>query len=147
MLCACCTALGLTLAENVIPLEKFERQIRMMLALLMMTAILRPLTKLDFSAIQTDFADAEAGSAEITEIAEQAREQAVAQSICAALNRALAEKNVPCTVSEADVHIQADGSILINEVKINGNLLTGAVFLHEWLGDDVAVTEGSLPDE
>ena len=140
MLCACCTALGLTLAENVIPLEKFERQIRMMLALLMMTAILRPLTKLDF-------ADAEAGSAEITEIAEQAREQAVAQSICAALNRALAEKNVPCTVSEAEVHIQADGSILINEVKINGNLLTGAVFLHEWLGDDVAVTEGSLPDE
>ena len=147
MLCACCAALGLTLAENVIPLEKFERQIRLMLALLLMTAILRPLTKLDLSALKTDVSAAEAASGALAETAERAREQAVAQSICAELNRALAERDVPCKVSGVSVHIAQDGSIRINEVRITGNLLTGTVYLHEWLGEDVPVTEGGGTDD
>lgn len=146
VLCACCTALGLTLAENILPLEQFERQIRMLLAILMMTAILKPLTKLDFSALQTDFSTVGKEASEIAEMAEQAREQAVSASIVAALNRTLAANDVPCTVYAADVHIQADGSIVINEVTAGGNLLTGTVFLREWLGDDVVITEGGAPD-
>lgn len=146
MLCACCAALGLTLAENILPLEQFERQIRMILAMLLMTAILKPLTKLDFSAFQADFAPSDRDASEIAAMAEQAREQAVSESIVAALNRALAANEVPCTVYAADVHIQADGSIVIYEVTAGGNLLTGTVFLREWLGDGVTITEGGAPD-
>lgn len=146
VLCASCAALGLTLAENILPLEQFERQIRMILAMLLMTAILKPLTRLDFSAFQAEFAASEHEISDIAEMAQQAREQAVSASIVAALNRALAANEVPCTVYAADVHILTDGSIDICEVTAGGNLLTGAVFLREWLGDDVQITEGGAPD-
>lgn len=146
VLCACCTALGLTLAENLLPLEQFEREIRMMLAILMMTVLLRPLARLDLSALKTDFSEASAYTDEIGALADDAREKAVSASVCAALNRALAEHEVPCRVLSADVHIQDDGSISINEVQAEGNLLTGAVFLREWLGETVIITEGGGPD-
>ena len=49
VLFACCTALGLTLAEQLLPAGQFAKQIRMITAILMMTAILVPLAKLDLS--------------------------------------------------------------------------------------------------
>lgn len=140
--CACFAALGLTLAEQIIPPEHFGKQIRLILAVLLMTAIISPLTKLDFSGLQTDLAFAEDTAAEITELAEQAQNAAVKESICAALNRALTANAVNCEVLDADVHIQADGSIFINEVTVSGNLLTGRVYLREWLGSSVEITEG-----
>lgn len=144
--CACCAALGLTLAEYIIPAEHFEKQIRLLLAILMMTVILAPLTKLDLSAITANAAFAEKSAADLIEIAGSAQQEAVTESICAALNRALAANHVNCKVIAADVHIQADGSICINEVKVSGNLLTGSVWLREWLGAETAITEEAMQD-
>lgn len=142
VLCACCAALGLSLAEGILPPERFGRQIRLMLAMLMMTAILKPLTKLDFSGVSAEFSDAAETTEEIAALADQARQTAVAESIRNALNRALTENSVPCTVTDVHLHIQADGSIIINEVFITGNALTGSVYLREWLGDETVITEG-----
>jgi len=141
--CACCAALGLTLAESVIPLERFEKQIRLLLAILMMTVILTPLTKLDLSAFTANAAYAAESADDLTEIANAAQQSAVTESIIAALNRALASNGVNCEVIAVDVHIQPDGGICINEVTVRGNLLTGSVYLREWLGADTAITEGS----
>lgn len=113
-----------------------------MIAVLLMTAILVPLTKLDLSDFRTDLSAADAQSADLQTIAEQMQEQAAAENICNALNRALTEKQVPCRVLDVSLHIQPDGGISINEVIAEGNLLTGSVFLHEWLGTDVTISEG-----
>ena len=93
--------------------------------------------------INTGFGD---GFTDVQTIADEMREQAAAESIRNALNRALSEHQVNCRVLDVSVHIQSDGCISINEVTAEGNLLTGAVFLQEWLGDDVTVTEGGMPD-
>lgn len=142
MLCACCTAFGLTIAELLLPAKRFDRQIRLLTAVLMMTAILTPLAKLDLSGFVPDDTAAEIQSADLQTAAIQMQEQAVAESVCRALNRALTEKQVNCRVLDVSLHIQPDGCISINEVTAEGNLLTGTVFLREWLGADVMITEG-----
>ena len=108
----------------------------------MMTAILTPLAKLDLSGFVPDDTAAEIQSADLQAAAIQMQEQAVAESVCRALNRALTEKQVNCRVLDVSLHIQPDGCISINEVTAEGNLLTGTVFLREWLGADVMITEG-----
>lgn len=140
--CACCAALGLTLAESVVPTERFEKQIRLLLAILMMTVILTPLTRLDLSVVTANAAYAEKTAADLTEIAQAAQQSAVTERIIAALNGALSSNGVNCEVIAADVHILPDGGICINEVTVHGNLLTGSVYLREWLGADTAITEG-----
>ncbi len=128
------------------PLEQFERQLRLLIVILMMTAILVPLTKLDFSDFRPELSAAEAQSTDLQAAAAQMQEQAAAENIRNALNRALTEKEVPCKVLDVILHIQQDGSISINEVTVEGNLLTGSVFLREWLGTDIIITEGGAPD-
>ena len=44
------------------------------------------------------------------------------------------------------MHISDTGSIMIDEIKITGNQLTGAVYLHEWLGEEISVTEWKEED-
>ena len=139
VLAACCAALALTLAEGVLPAEKFGRQLRLMLSLLMMTAILAPLTQLQLTLPETDTAAAETAQ-DLTAAAAEAYRQAYAERITAALNNALAEHHVSCTVQAVDVHIAEDGSIVINEAVITGNTLTGTVYLREWLGETVRIT-------
>lgn len=149
VLFACCTAFGLTLAEHLLPAERFARQIRLITAILLMTAILTPLTKLDASGFRTELSGAEAQSADLQEAAARMQEQAAAERIVSALNLALEEKSVRCRVLDVSLHIQPDGSISINEVTAEGNLLTGTVLLKEWLGAEITVTEGGaahVPD-
>lgn len=139
--CGCCAALGLTLAEQILPAERFQKQIRMLFSVLLLTALLRPLTNLKMPEIASDIAGAKAYSEEIAALADSARENAVRESARNALNRELESRKVPCSVKEVLLHITEDGSICIDEVRITGNLLTGAVYLHEWLGADIAVKE------
>lgn len=136
----------MTLTEQILPLEQFERQLRLLIVILMMTAILVPLTKLDFSHFRPDLSAAEAQFTDLQAAAAQMQEQAAAENICNALNRALSEKQVPCHVLDVSLHIQPDGCISISEVTVEGNLLTGSVFLREWLGTDIIISEGGAPD-
>ena len=146
VLAACCTAIGLTAAEYIVPLEKFEKQIRLIFAIIMMTVILTPLTTIDSSSIISDIPESQFTAEEITENARRMPAQAAAESIRTALNQALTEKESGCTVESVTVHIPETSGIDIIEVKVTGNLLTGTVCLREWLGDSVTITEGGEPD-
>ncbi|MBQ8922041.1 MAG: stage III sporulation protein AF [Oscillospiraceae bacterium] len=142
VLCGCFAAIALSLAEGILPLEKFGKQIRLLTAVLLLSALLRPVLNLkdaDFSG-GTDSAAQQTEA--ITEQLRAAQESAVAESVCQALNQALAEKQVKCTVSSCALHIDGDRSISINEVVITGNVQTGTVYLREWLGAKVTIREG-----
>ena len=141
VLCGCVTALALTLAEGILPMERFAKQIRLLFSLLMLIALLGPLTKLELLTNIPEPAAAEQYSEEIAALADSARVSAVKESVLHALENAIAEHKVPCTVKEISLHISDNSSIMIDEVQITGNLLTGAVYLHEWLGDSVLITE------
>ena len=141
VLCGCVTALALTIAEGILPMERFAKQIRLLFSLLMLTALLTPLTKLNLLTNAPDPAAAEQYSEEIAAQADSARISAVKESVLHALEHAIAEHKVPCTVKEISLHISDNDSIIIDEVQITGNLLTGAVYLHEWLGDSILITE------
>ncbi len=145
VLAACCTAIGLTAAEYIVPLEKFEKQIRLIFAVIMMTVILTPLTKITGGMV-SEIPETQLTAEDITENAKRMQEQAAAESIRTALNHALTEKESGCTVESVIVHIPETGGIDIIEVKVTGNLLTGTVCLREWLGDSVTITEGGEPD-
>lgn len=142
VLCACLTALGLTLAEHILPVERFERQIRLIFSVLMTAAILKPLTNLDFSPIFSDCTAESFSSDEICSMADQARTAAVCESLMQTLNRELTQRNIPCRVTAVDANITESGSIDISEVQTEGNLITGRVYLQEWLGGNIKITEG-----
>lgn len=141
VLCGCCTALALRIAESIIPLERFQKQIRLLFSMLMLVTLLKPLTNLDFSVSAWQHSDAEQNIQNAAALAEAAREEAVSDSILHALNQKLSERQVPCEVKEIKMHISDTGSIEIDEIRITGNLLTGAVYLHDWLGSAFSVTE------
>ena len=139
ILCICCAALGLTLAEQMISAERFQKQIRLVMTVLLLTVIFTRLHMTDFSGLRGEIAEGDAVSAEIAETAERARAEAVAEQIINGLNRALEAHEAPCQVEEIDLHIPADGGIVINRAVLSGNLLTGTVYLREWLGGDVMI--------
>lgn len=138
----CFAAVGLSLAEGILPLEKFRNQIRLLTVILLLSVLLRPLLGLKYADLSTDTASVGAQTAALTDSLRSAQEAAVSESICIALNRTLAEKNVECTVSSCSLHIEDDCSISINEVVITGNVQTGTVYLREWLGTEVTIREG-----
>lgn len=142
MLFICLTAAALTLAEGLLPDQRFARQIRLITAAVLLTVMLKPLAGIRFGGYRSALHDSEAETTELTALAEQAKEQAVCESIRSALNRELSLRDIPCQVTAVSAHIPADGGIVISEVQVSGNLLTAQVCLHEWLGADVSITEG-----
>lgn len=142
VLSLCLTVLGLTLAENILPLEKYTKQIRLMTAAILLTVLLKPLTELRLPMLHTEHTMPEDTVSELTELAAQARDNAVSERLCSALNQQMQINNVPCEVIAVSAHISEDGRIVISEVAVSGDRLTGSVYLHEWLGTEVTVTEG-----
>ena len=146
VLCGYCAAMGLSIAEWIIPMERFQKQIRLLFSALLLIALLKPLTNLNLPSVPAADGGARQFSEKITALADEARENAVRESVQNALNRALSEHQVECTVKEVCMHISDTGSIMIDEIKITGNQLTGAVYLHEWLGEEISVTEWKEED-
>lgn len=140
----CLTAAGLTFAEGMLPDSRFGKQIRLILAALLLTVMLKPLTGIRFGVFGASLRTSEAETAELTALAEQAENKAVCESIRSALNRELILREIPCEVTAVSAHISADGSIVISEIQLSGNLLTGSVCLKEWLGPDIRITEGGV---
>ncbi len=138
----CLTAAALTLAESILPVGKCGRQIRLLFAAVLLTVLLKPLTGISMSGFDAQLDASQIAAADLTELAKQAQEQAVCESIRTSLNQQLAAKEIPCTVTSVSAYISADGSIDISEIQISGNLLTGSVCLKEWLGQNVRITEG-----
>ena len=141
VLCGCAAALGLTLAGEILPVERFQREIRLLLSLTLLTALIRPLTGLHLPDTGMLPDDAQQSAAAYAENADRLREEAVCETVRNALNRALSEHEVACTVESLDLHIDGSGSIIINEAVISGSVLTGTVYLREWLGESVIITE------
>ena len=140
VLCGCSAAVGLRIAEWIVPTERFQKQVRLLFSALMLIVLLKPLTHLQLPSMKETDAGAKQYSQKIAALAESAREDAVRESILNALNRELTAHGVSCTVKAVIMHISETGGIMIDEVRITGNLLTGAVYLHEWLGDEISVT-------
>lgn len=137
----CCAAVALALAEQVVPTDRFRRQLRMMVTLLMLTAVLRPLAGLDLSALTQNFPADTSTTEDLKALAETAYTEAISERILDTLNSRLEEHSVSCRVTALRVHISADGGISISEAVIKGNTLTGTVYLREWLGNDVTITK------
>lgn len=141
VLCGCFAALGLTLAGEIIPAERFQRELRLLLSLIIVTAILRPLAGLHLPAPDAFPEQVQQNAEQYAEQADALRTEAIRETVQDALNRSLSEQEVACTVEWLDLHIDESGSIIINEAVISGSVLTGRVFLREWLGEDVLITE------
>ncbi|MBR3268996.1 MAG: hypothetical protein IKI58_09810 [Oscillospiraceae bacterium] len=142
VLCGCFASVAFSLAEGILPLERFQKQIRLLITVLLLSVLLRPVLHLKDAELSIQDADVNPQTETLTASLKQAQESAVSESICNALNRALSEKNIACTVSECSLHIDPDNSIIINEVVITGNVQTGTVYLREWLGTEVKIREG-----
>ena len=144
---ACIAAAALSLAEGILPAERFGKQIRVLTSVLLLTVLLRPLVTLPDLVLSYPSGTSAAGADEFTAQIQELQEGAVADSICTALNNALTEKAVPCRVVNCSLHIADDGSIIINEVLITGNAQTGKVYLREWLGNEIPIREERISDD
>ena len=114
------------------------------MTLLLTASFFRGISLVDFSAFRQPFAANE--SAETDEIIRNAhgmQEDALREAVKNGLNAALSERQVPCRVQQIDLHIAEEGGISIDRAVITGNLLTGRVYLREWLGTGPEITEGA----
>lgn len=145
ILCTSMTAVALTIAECILPMEKFLPQIRATFTFLLAISMLRPLLNIDLH--WPDTAYSETTSSEIADAAAAAQCDAVAVCIQNGLQRSLDEKHVACEIQRIIVHISQDGGISIDEVQITGNALTATVYLREWLGTQTVISagEGYIP--
>ncbi|MBR6761076.1 MAG: hypothetical protein IKM30_03470 [Oscillospiraceae bacterium] len=142
ILAACSIALGLSLAEGIIPMERFGKQIRWLFSLMLMIGMLTPLRTWDAAAFRENLQtnNPQSSMEDLQHAADTLLCDSIEQQLIATLNQKLSEHKAPCTVQALDVHIQEDGSIVIYEAAISGNILTGSVYLHEWLGADLNIT-------
>ena len=138
----CLTVVGLVLAEHILPVEKYAKQLRLMTAAILLTVLLKPLAGFRLPLLHAEQNPPESTVSELTGLAEQARDSAVSESLCCTLNQQMQANHVPCEVTAVSAHISEDGSIVISEITVSGDRLTGSVYLHEWLGSEVTVTEG-----
>ena len=137
--CACMTAMGLRLAEGVLPMARFSKQIRTLFMTFLLICMLRPLVGLELSSVVQEVPIMDI-SEELSAMGEAARCEAVAQSIRKSLDAELHAHHVECEVAEVAVHITEEGGIVIDEVWITGSTLTGTVYLREWLDEGVKIT-------
>lgn len=136
--CACMAALGLRLAEGILPMQRFAKQIRVLFSALLLISLLRPLVGLDFSAVGAGISS-DAALSDMAELGDTARCEAVADCLQSRLQSELDAHHVECEILSVDVHMQDDGCIGIDEVLIGGNTLMGTVYLREWLGNGVTI--------
>ncbi len=137
VLCASLTAAALTAAESILPMERFEKQMRAIFLCLLMLSLLRPLIGMRLTLPETD---ENMSLAPWTAAAQAAQEQAAEECLRENLQQALTERNVNCEVRQVTVHISENGSIEIDAVEIAGNTLTATVYLREWLGTQPVIT-------
>lgn len=145
VLCACMTAAALTLAEGVLPMTRFQKQIRPIFTCLLLISILRPLTHTTLTA--PEIRPESEISDHLTAAAEEARCNAIAACVQNGLQQSLDARGVDCQILRVIVHISEDGGIGIDEVTIKGNIYTGTVYLREWLGSEILIhsAEEDLP--
>lgn len=145
--CICCGAIGLSLTTETLAAERFRRQLRLIAVLFLLITALSQLRTLDLSVFTEGQTAATQSADEIAERARSVQEQAVADALCRSLNQALDEHKVPCEVTRVELHISESGSIEIDRAFISGNLLTGTVYLREWLGADTDIRREDAADE
>ncbi len=139
---ACVIAVGMAFAEHLVNMERFGRQIRWLTALLLFLCILRPWCGQPIKpSHRLEIPSAEHGYAEdLQEAADGLLTESIGTQLRQTLNNQLETHGVSAKVENVDVHITEDGSIDIKRVTVSGNLLTAAIYLREWLGEDTTIS-------
>ncbi len=148
VLAVCSVTIGLSFAEHLVDMERFGRQMRWLTVLLLMICMLRPWN----NALHTDenlflpTADKEQQTEELQAAADKLLTACISAQLQQSLNAALQEQKVNAQITAIDVHIAEDGGIDIKGVTVSGNRLTAAIYLHEWIGDEITITTTETED-
>lgn len=148
VLAVCMVTVGLSFAEHLVNMERFGRQIRWLTVLLLMICMLRPWN----SDLRTDASlwlpqtDEQQQAEELQAAADRLLVESISAQLQQSLNAALQEQNVNAQITAVDVHIAEDGSIDIKGMTVSGNRLTAAIYLREWVGDDITITATETED-
>ncbi|MDD5946780.1 MAG: hypothetical protein PUC41_03155 [Oscillospiraceae bacterium] len=148
VLAVCMVTVGLSFAEHLVNMERFGRQIRWLTVLLLMICMLRPWS----SNLRSDASlwlpqtNEHQQAEELQAAADRLLLQSISAQLQQSLNAALREQNVNAQITAMDVHIAEDGSIDIKGLTVSGNLLTAAIYLREWVGDDITITATETED-
>ncbi|MGN0648312.1 MAG: hypothetical protein ACI4J3_06765 [Oscillospiraceae bacterium] len=148
VLAVCMVTVGLSFAEHLVNMERFGRQIRWLTVLLLMICMLRPWS----SNLRSDASlwlpqtNEHQQAEELQAAADRLLLQSISTQLQQSINAALREQNVNAQITAMDVHIAEDGSIDIKGLTVSGNLLTAAIYLREWVGDDITITATETED-
>ncbi len=148
VLAVCTVTIGLSFVEHLVNMERFGRQIRWLTVLLLILCLLRPWC----NGLQSDASlslpeiDEEQQAEDLQAAADRLLCESISTQLQHSLNAALQEEKVNAQITAIDVHIATDGSIDIKGMTVTGNLLTAAIYLREWVGDDITITATETED-
>ena len=139
-LCACAVSLAYGILSHLLPTERFAKQLRLILTLLLLIALIQPFLHQDVSlpalAIQEDSQSA------YTQQYTQALIRQTEAHLADALLEQLEAAGVACQKVQVEIHIDQQGGIDIREVRLQCADFQAAVTkLHRTLGADITITE------
>lgn len=142
VLCACAVSIALSMADMMMPSERFFKQLRFLFSLILMIGVTAPMVKGEVS-LQKVMAAADA--APVTDTQEMVQESvchSAEENLEAALTAQLTSAGIGCEALSVQIHIDEDGRISISEVRLRCPEPEAAKrILAAQLGADVPVTE------
>lgn len=123
ILSACILSIVISVADTLKPSEKYARQLRMIFSMIFISGIIASGIRSDFKLEIPAFADTEYGEQydDISAAAEGAVEHTAESSLADMICRILTSQGISFEKITADININEDGSININEIGYCGS--------------------------
>ncbi|MGN0590046.1 stage III sporulation protein AF [Ruminococcus sp.] len=139
-LCACAVSLAYGMLTQLLPTERFAKQLRLIMVLLLLIALIQPFLKQDFSlpalALQEDAGTGY--SQTYRALLSRQTEEQLAETLSEQLN----EAGIACQRIQVSIHIDEEDSISIREVRLQcADYPSAAALLRQSLGQDTRITE------
>lgn len=140
VLAVCLTAIGLSIAEGLMPSEKFAREIKIIFGLILIIGIANPVLKLfkSFSLPDTSYTDIQIEN--IQNNTASVLENSIENNLCSAISSMLSEKDIVLNEIYVDVNISENYCISFNEVGLNcDNFSLAESIIYETFGNETEV--------
>ncbi|MBQ8515737.1 MAG: stage III sporulation protein AF [Ruminococcus sp.] len=146
VLSASALSLMIGMVQAIKPSGKYDRQLRLFTAGLMLLGVLAPLLE-GVQEISPDWEDASAAAEQAQELEEESEEQMLLlaqEEVAQVLQQELAQQAVPCSRLSVEMHIEETGRISISSVSVVSTKPEEAeAAIRQYFGKDVEIHAGS----
>lgn len=136
----CLLAIALSIAEGLMPSEKFAREIKIIFGLILIIGIAKPVAGVFHGLSFPDTTSADIQIENIQKNTNSILENSIENNLCNEIKSMLSERGITSTEIYVNVNISEDFCISFNEVSLNcDNFSLAEGIIHETFGNETEV--------